>query len=163
MDLMFKSLRSVVRFRKFEFDSAKRRLSRVGNIGDLRRVARRRLPSGVFDYIDGAAEDERTYARNEAGFATIRFVPRVLRGNAQIDTSTTLMGEHLPVPLVLAPTGFTRIAHSQGELAVARSAERAGLPYALSTLDAVDRRGRRGQRRRQVVPGLRLEGPWPGQ
>ena len=134
MDRMFKSLRSVVRFRKFEFDSAKRRLSRVGNIGDLRRVARRRLPSGVFDYIDGAAEDERTYARNEAGFATIRFVPRVLRGNAQIDTSTTLMGEHLPVPLVLAPTGFTRIAHSQGELAVARSAERAGLPYALSTL-----------------------------
>ena len=131
---MLKSLRAVVRFKKFEPDPVKRRLSKVANIEDLRHLARRRLPSGVFDYIDGAAEDERTYSRNEAGFAKIGFAPRVLRGNAEIDTSTTLMGKHLPVPLVLAPTGFTRIAHSQGELAVARSAARAGLPYALSTL-----------------------------
>ncbi len=131
---MLKSLRAVVRFKKFESDPIKRRLSKVANIEDLRNLARRRLPSGVFDYIDGAAEDERTYDRNEAGFAKIGFAPRVLRGNAEIDTSTTLMGKHLPVPLVLAPTGFTRIAHSQGELAVARSAARAGLPYALSTL-----------------------------
>ena len=134
MTLMFDSLRSVARFKKFESSSAKRRLSRAASIGDLRRLARRRLPSGVFDYIDGAAEDERTYARNEAGFAAIGFSPRVLQGNAQIDTSATLMGRRLPVPLVLAPTGFTRCAHSQGELAVARAADRAGLPYALSTL-----------------------------
>ena len=134
MVLMFDSLRSVARFKKFESSPTKRRLSRVANIEDLRRLARHRLPSGVFDYIDGAAEDERTSARNEAGFAAIGFSPRVLQGNAQIDTSTTLMGRRLPVPLVLAPTGFTRIAHSEGELAVARAASRAGLPYTLSTL-----------------------------
>ncbi|MEM9034920.1 MAG: alpha-hydroxy acid oxidase [Actinomycetota bacterium] len=131
---MIETLRSVVRVRRFETDSVQRRLNRAANVADLRRIAKRRLPGGVFDYIDGAAEDERTLDRNSAGFGRIEFRPRVLTDVSACDPSTTLLGEPLSSPIVLAPTGFTRIADPQGELAVARSAERAGLPYALSTM-----------------------------
>jgi L-lactate dehydrogenase (cytochrome) len=103
-------------------------------VADLRRIARRRLPGGVFDYIDGGAEDERTLAANEAAFAAVTLNPRVLRGIAEVDVGSTLLGGPVSYPLALAPTGFTRIADPQGELAVARAAERAGLPYTLSTL-----------------------------
>ena len=101
---------------------------------DLRRMARRRLPAGVFDYIDGGAEDELTLARNVAAFRDLEFRPRVLADVGKVDPSTTLLGRPLPLPLVLAPTGFTRIATPGGELDVARAAARAGLPYVLSTL-----------------------------
>lgn len=131
---MWKTLRSVLRFRRFELDATSRRLARCANVDDLRDVARRRLPCGVFDYIDGAAEDEITLARNRAAFDRLEFRPRILRDVSRIDLSTTLLGRRIPLPLVLAPTGFTRMADAQGELAVARSAARAGLPYTLSTL-----------------------------
>ncbi len=131
---MFETFRSVVRFRAPELDAVERRLRFAANVDDLRRIAKRRLPGGVFDYIDGAAEDERTYARNVAGFADIGFRPAVLRDVSDLDPSTSLLGRQVRFPLVLAPTGFTRIASSQGELAVARAANRAGLPYGLSTL-----------------------------
>ena len=131
---MLDTLRSVLRFQRFELDPVARRLSRAASVDDLRRIARRRLPGGVFDYIDGAAEDEVTLARNTAAFRRLEFRPRVLRNVAQIRTETTLLGKPLPFPLVLAPTGFSRIADPQGELAVARAAARAGLPYTLSTL-----------------------------
>lgn len=131
---MFESLRSVMRFRRIEWNSAKRRLARCASVEDLRQVARRRLPRGVFGYIDGAAEDELTWARNRAAFERLEFRPRVLRGVGDVDPSTTLLGRPLPFPLVIAPTGFTRIAHPAGELAVARAAARAGVPYSLSTL-----------------------------
>ncbi len=128
------TLRSVARFGPVELRPAKRRLQRAADVADLRRIARRRLPRGIFDYIDGAAEDERTCRRNVAAFEELELVPNVLRDVSTIDTTTTLLGRTLPFPLVLAPTGFTRIADSEGELAVARSAARHGLPYALSTL-----------------------------
>jgi L-lactate dehydrogenase (cytochrome) len=128
------TLRSVMHFRRLELDPVARRLATAASVEDLRRIARRRLPHGVFDYIDGGAEDERTLRNNSDAFARIEFRPRVLRSVASIDTSTTLLGRPLPFPLVLAPTGFTRIADPQGELAVARAAARAGLPYTLSTL-----------------------------
>lgn len=131
---MYETLRSVIQFRKFETDPIKRRLARVADVGDLRRLAKRRLPGGVFDYIDGAAEDERAAVNNIRAFDRYEFKPRVLRDVAEIDTSTVLLGERVPFPLMLAPTGFDRIAHSQGELAVARAADRAGLPYSLSTM-----------------------------
>jgi L-lactate dehydrogenase (cytochrome) len=131
---MVDSLRSVVRVKPIETDPVKRRLAGAASVDDLRRLARRRLPRGVFDYIDGAAEDERTLAANSAAFAAVTFRPRVLRGVGEVDPSTTLLGRPLPLPLVLAPTGFTRIADPDGELAVARAAARAGLPYTLSTL-----------------------------
>ena len=128
------TLRSVVRFKRPETDRIERRLGRAASVADLRRIAKRRLPGGVFDYIDGAAEDERTLAANEAAFAAAAFRPRVLRGIEEVDTATSILGETAAYPLVLAPTGFTRIADRDGELAVARAAERAGLPYTLSTL-----------------------------
>jgi L-lactate dehydrogenase (cytochrome) len=131
---MIDTLRSVLRFRRFELDATKRRLARTANIDDLRAIARRRLPRGVFDYIDGGAEDERTLAANSDAFARITFRPRVLRDVRGVDVSTTLLGRPLAFPLVLAPTGFTRIADPQGELAVARAARRADVPYSLSTM-----------------------------
>ena len=134
MASIFRTLRSVLRFRQFETDPVLRRLSKAASVADLRRIAERRLPGGVFDYIDGGAEDERTLQRNSAAFEQLEFRPRILRDVSNIDTSTTLLGQPLDFPLVLAPTGFTRIADSQGELAVARAAERAGIPYTLSTL-----------------------------
>jgi L-lactate dehydrogenase (cytochrome) len=128
------TLRSVIRFRRVETDAVERRLRRAASVADLRRIAKRRLLGGVFDYIDGGAEDERTLVANEAAFAAVTFRPRVLRGIAAVDTSSTLLGAPVAYPLVLAPTGFTRIADPAGELAVARAAARAGLPYTLSTL-----------------------------
>ena len=130
----YHALRSVVRVERIETDPVERRLRRAASVADLRRIARRRLPGGVFDYIDGAAEDERTLAANEAAFARTTFRPRVLRGVEQVHIASTLLGRPLDYPLVLAPTGFTRIADPQGELAVARAAARSGVPYTLSTL-----------------------------
>jgi L-lactate dehydrogenase (cytochrome) len=124
----------VARFRRPELSLAKRRLARSASVEDLRRIARRRLPRGVFDYIDGGAEDELTMVANSDAYRGLTFSPRVLRDVSQVDISSSLLGRKIAYPLVLAPTGFTRIAHPDGELAVARAAKRAGLPYALSTL-----------------------------
>jgi L-lactate dehydrogenase (cytochrome) len=131
---LVETLRSVLRFERIETDPIARRLRRAASVEDLRRIAKRRLPGGVFDYIDGGAEDERTLAANEAAFATTTFRPRVLRGLTEVDATSSILGAPLAYPLVLAPTGFTRIADPAGELAVARAADRAGLPYTLSTL-----------------------------
>jgi L-lactate dehydrogenase (cytochrome) len=130
----FQTLRSVVRVERLELDPVERRLRRAASVADLRRLAKRRLPGGVFDYIDGGAEDERTLAANVAAFGRTTFRPRVLRGVETVDISSSVLGKRVDYPLVLAPTGFTRIADPQGELAVARAAARAGLPYTLSTL-----------------------------
>ena len=127
-------MRSVLRFRRFELDPVRRRLARAASVDDLREIARRRLPRGVFDYIDGAAEDEISAGRNIAAFRRLEFRPRVLRDVSDVDPSALLLGRRVALPLVLSPTGFPRVAHSQGELAVARAAARAGLPYVLSTL-----------------------------
>jgi L-lactate dehydrogenase (cytochrome) len=102
------ALRSVLRFKAIERDPAKRRLEYVASVDDLRRIARRRLPRGVFDYVDGGAEDELTLTRNVAGFASLEFRPRVLRDVGTIDTSCSLFGRSLPLPLILAPTMSTR-------------------------------------------------------
>lgn len=128
------TVRSVVRFRSIELDPVERRLSTAADVDDLRRLAKRRLPAGVFDYIDGGAEEERSLDRNVAGFGRIEFRPRVLRDVSEVDTSASLLGQTRSMPLALSPTGFTRIADPQGELAVARAADRAGVPYSLSTM-----------------------------
>lgn len=131
---MVSTFRSVVRFRRFTWSATERRLARAVNVADLRRIAKRRLPAGVFDYIDGGAEDELTMRRNGEAFARVEFRPRVLRDVSAVDPSTSLLGRKLPIPLVVAPTGSTRISHPDGELAVARAAARVGIPYTLSTL-----------------------------
>ncbi len=131
---MWETFRSVAEFDSFELDGTKRRLKKVASIDDLRRLAKRRLPAGVFDYIDGGAEDERTLGTNSSDFAKLEFNPRILRDVSDLDTSTEIFGVPASMPIVLSPTGFTRIAHSEGELAVTRSAGRAGIPWSLSTM-----------------------------
>ena len=151
---MLESLRSVLQFRRFEPNGNKRRLLTTANVEDLRRHAKRRLPAGVFDYIDGGAEDERALANNVEGYARLGMTPRVLRDVSEIDTSTRLLGRTTPFPAVLAPTGFTRIAHPQGELAVARACARSGIPYALSTM---------GTRSIEEMAAASDEVPWGGE
>jgi L-lactate dehydrogenase (cytochrome) len=109
-------------------------LERAGSIGDMRALARRRVPRAVFDYVDGAAEDEVSLQRSRQAFAGVQFAPRVLRDVSQVDLGTTLLGRASRLPVVLAPTGLTRLLHHQGEVAVVRAARDRGIPYALSTM-----------------------------
>lgn len=129
-----RAFRSVVRFDVPQWNLTERRLSRAANIDDLRRIARRRLPGGIFDYYDGAALDEVTLFRNSMSYNDIEYKPRVLRDVSNIDLATSLFGHDMAMPVMLSPTGFGRIAHSQGEMAVARASRDAGLDYCLSTL-----------------------------
>lgn len=131
---IFRTLRSVLRFGPREGDRLSRRLARTADVEDLRKVAMRRLPRGVFDYIDGGAEDEITLGRNVDAFRRIEFRPRVLRDVGSVDTTTNVLGRRVPFPLILSPTGFTRIATPGGELDVARAAAARDIPYTLSTL-----------------------------
>jgi len=109
-------------------------LDHCASIADVRRLARRRVPRAVFDYTDGAAGDELSLRRTRAAFARVEFQPRVLRDVSIVDTSTTLLGGWAALPVVLGPTGFTRLMHHSGEPAVAAVAGRSGIPYGLSTL-----------------------------
>ncbi|MGW1157922.1 alpha-hydroxy acid oxidase [Streptomyces sp. NPDC002513] len=111
-----------------------RRLRQAASIEDLRRQAKRRVPRAVFDYTDGGAGREVSMRRSREAFERVEFTPGVLRDVTKVDTSTTVLGRPAAMPLVLAPTGFTRMMHHAGEPAVARAATRAGLPYALSTM-----------------------------
>ena len=111
-----------------------KRLARAHNIADLRGLARRRLPRPIFDYIDGGADDELSLERNVSAFSKYEIVPDVLTGVSSIRTATTLFGQKVAWPLMLAPTGLTRMFHGEAELAVARAAARHGLLYSLSTL-----------------------------
>jgi L-lactate dehydrogenase (cytochrome) len=113
---------------------SERRLASAATIWDLRAVARRHVPRAVFDYVDGAAETETSLRRSREAFTRVEFVPSVLRDVSTVDTSTTILGRPSSLPLVFAPTGFTRLMNHEGEPAVARVAGRLGIPYALSTL-----------------------------
>lgn len=110
------------------------RLSDCHNIDDFARLAKARLPFPVFDYIDGAADDEITKARNTAAFAGVDLVPDVLAGVARIDTSCTILGRTSALPLMLSPTAVQRAFHWQGETAVAKAAEKFGLWFGISSL-----------------------------
>jgi isopentenyl diphosphate isomerase/L-lactate dehydrogenase-like FMN-dependent dehydrogenase len=107
------------------------------NIDELREKARRRLPTAVFDFIDGAAEDEVTLRRNREAFGKYALVPRVGIDVSSVDLSTTVLGEKLSVPLVLAPTGLCGMATSRGEIPTARAAAEARIPCAVSCLSSV--------------------------
>ncbi len=131
---IFRNLQSVIRFRKPQFSRRRRRFERAANIDDLRAIAKRRLPGGIFDYIDGAAEDEWSARNNVQAYSQIELCPRILRDVSAVDTSTTLLGRKISLPFMLGPTGFSRIAQSQGELAVARVADKFELVYCHSTL-----------------------------
>ncbi len=106
----------------------------IHSLVDLRRAAGRRLPRAIFDYLEGGAEQERTVRANLARYDGCRFHPRALTGSSTPDLSLTLFGDRLPLPVGLAPTGYTRLIHREGEIAVARAAGRLGVPYAAATM-----------------------------
>ena len=129
-------MRKIVQLRSVPLSATERRLGACYDISDLRRVARRRIPRPVFDYVDGAADEELAVAGNAQAFRSWRFLPRVLAGVESVDTSAPVLGAPLPVPLLLGPAGYTRMMHPDGEIGAARSALRHGLPYTLSTMAA---------------------------
>lgn len=124
----------LIRPRRLPGDATDRRLARAATVADLREMARRRVPRAVFDYTDGAAGAEISLRRSREAFERVEFFPSVLRDVSVVDPSTTILGAPSALPLVFAPTGFTRLMHTEGEPAVARVAERVGIPYALSTM-----------------------------
>ncbi|OYO03555.1 alpha-hydroxy acid oxidase [Enemella evansiae] len=110
------------------------RLARAATIDDLRDQARRHTPRSVFDYTDGAADDESSLTRSRELYARAEFAGQVLNDIAAVDLSTTILGEQVSMPLVLGPTGFTRMMNHEGETAVAHEARRAQVAYSLSTM-----------------------------
>lgn len=110
-------------------------------IEDLRALARRRTPRAVFDYVDGGAGYEESLLRSRGAYRSVEFRPEVLTDVSRVDTSTKVLGESMEMPVICAPTGFTRMMHSAGEIAVARSAERSGVPYTLSTMGTTSPEG----------------------
>ncbi len=127
-------LRPLLRTQPLVFDPRERRLARARTITDLRSIALRHTPRAVFDYVDGAAEEEISLRRSRAAFRHLELLPSVLRNVSAVDPSTTILGQRAELPLIFAPTGFTRMMNHEGEPAVVAAAARAGIPYALSTL-----------------------------
>lgn len=113
------------------------RLADCHNVRDFRELARRRLPGPVFHYIDGAADDERTKARNTAAFDDCDLIPDVLAGVADVDMRTTLFGREIAMPLFLSPTALQRLFHWQGERAVGAAAAKFGTFFGISSLATV--------------------------
>jgi L-lactate dehydrogenase (cytochrome) len=110
------------------------RLGAALTIWDLRDIARRRTPKGPFDYTDGAAEAELSLERARQAFEDIEFNPGILRDVSKVDTTSIVLGDRVALPFGIAPTGFTRMMHAEGEIAGATSAGKAGIPFTLSTL-----------------------------
>jgi (S)-mandelate dehydrogenase len=110
------------------------RVLRAWNIEDLRRMARRRLPRAIFDFFDGAAEDEITLRENRAAFERVRLAPKMLTGVARIDTSATILGARAELPIAIGPTGGIGFGWPFADVGVARAAAAAGIPYTLSTM-----------------------------
>jgi L-lactate dehydrogenase (cytochrome) len=113
------------------------RLERCHNFHDFRRLAQQRLPGPIFDYIDGAADDETTYRRNAASFEDCDLVPNVLRGVQDLDLSVTVMGQKLAVPFYCSPTALQRLFHHRGEHAVAAASAKFGTMFGVSSLGTV--------------------------
>jgi isopentenyl diphosphate isomerase/L-lactate dehydrogenase-like FMN-dependent dehydrogenase len=113
------------------------RLSDCHNFHDFRALARKRLPGPIFDYIDGAADDETTYRRNTEAFERCDLVPNVLRGVANVDLSVTAMGQKLALPFYCSPTALQRLFHHTGERAVAAAASKFGTMFGVSSVGTV--------------------------
>jgi L-lactate dehydrogenase (cytochrome) len=113
------------------------RLKHCYNFHDFRELARRRLPGPIFNYIDGAADDETTYRRNTRAFEECDLVPSVLSGVENVDLSVTVLGHKLKMPFYCSPTALHRLFHHHGELAVARAVEKFGTMFGVSSLGTV--------------------------
>ncbi len=124
----------LLQFKKPVLNPRKRRLARALTIDDLRLIAKRRTPRAAFDYTDGAAEGELSIIRARQAFQDVEFHPDVLRPAVDVDTSTQVLGGPSALPFGIAPTGFTRLMQTEGEIAGAGAARAAGIPFTLSTL-----------------------------
>ena len=113
------------------------RLKDCHSFGDFRELARRRLPSPIFNYIDGAADDESTYSRNTKSFDDCDLVPNVLRGSKEIDMSVEILGQKLDLPIYCSPTALQRVFHHEGENAVAAAADKYRTLFGVSSLGTV--------------------------
>jgi L-lactate dehydrogenase (cytochrome)/glycolate oxidase len=127
-------LAPLIRFKRPVWSPRQRRLAAALTIEDLRRIARRRTPRAAFDYTDGAADGEVSLARARQAFADVEFRPAILRDVSKVDTSRVVLGERTELPFGIAPTGFTRLMQTEGEVAGATAAAAAGIPFALSTM-----------------------------
>src|SRR5688572_30954239 len=106
----------------------------ITNIEDLRRIARRKVPRALFQYVDHGSYDEITYRENSSALRDIRLRQRVLVETANPSLATTLLGEPLALPVAIAPTGLTGLLHGDGEMLAARAAEAMGTRFCLSTM-----------------------------
>jgi L-lactate dehydrogenase (cytochrome)/glycolate oxidase len=130
----YKDLRQLLRFRKIIWSPKRRRLTRALTIYDLRVIAKRRTPKAPFDYTDGGAGTESSLTSARKEFQSVTFHPRVLRDVSTFDLSTTMLGKKVAMPLGIAPTGFTRMMQTEGEIAGCTAAMDAGIPFTLSTM-----------------------------
>ncbi|WP_165067292.1 alpha-hydroxy acid oxidase [Marisediminicola senii] len=129
-----RDLAPLMKFKAPTLNAKKRRLQEALTIEDLRRIAKRRTPTAPFDYTDGSAEAELSLRRARQAFRDIEFHPAILRDVSQVDTSSTVLGGQVAMPFGIAPTGFTRMMQTEGEIAGATAAGAAGIPFSLSTM-----------------------------
>ncbi|TAM70687.1 MAG: alpha-hydroxy-acid oxidizing protein [Microbacteriaceae bacterium] len=127
-------LAPLMQFKKPTLSAKKRRLQGALTIYDLRTIAKRRTPKAAFDYTDGAAEAELSLARARQAFEDIQFNPAILRDVSTVDTTREVLGGPTALPFGIAPTGFTRMMQTEGEIAGASAAGAAGIPFSLSTM-----------------------------
>ena len=129
-----KDLAPLTKFKKPTLNAKKRRLQSALTIYDLREIAKRRTPKAAFDYTEGAAEAELSLARARQAFEDIQFNPAILRDVSEVNTGWNVLGAPVSLPFGIAPTGFTRMMQSEGEIAGASAAGAAGIPFSLSTM-----------------------------
>ncbi|MSZ40024.1 MAG: alpha-hydroxy-acid oxidizing enzyme, partial [Actinobacteria bacterium] len=129
-----KDLAQLMQFKAPTWNATERRLKESLTIYDLRDIAKRRTPTAPFDYTDGSADQELSLARARQAFEDIEFQPRILRDVSDVDLSSTVLGKKTAMPFGIAPTGFTRMMQTEGEIAGSQAAEAAGIPFSLSTM-----------------------------
>ncbi|WP_312099789.1 alpha-hydroxy acid oxidase [Corynebacterium dentalis] len=133
----YSELRELVQFKAFDPDRRRARLAKANTVWDLRDIAKRRIPTAAFEYVDGGSFFEHSLRRNRAAFDDVEFNPRVLRDVSAVDLRAKIAGVDAALPVGIAPTGLTRLMHSEGEVAGAQAAAAFGIPFSLSTMGTV--------------------------
>ena len=129
-----KDLAQLMKFKKFIWNGRERRLAGAHTIYDLRNIAKRRTPQAPFDYTDGSADQEISITRARQAFEDIEFRPSILKDVSELDLGWEVLGSRVEMPIGIAPTGFTRMMHTEGEFAGATAAQKVGIPFSLSTM-----------------------------
>ena len=130
----WKNIKPLLGWSMPKFPLPDRKLKNVVNLAEMRNLAKKRVPKAVFDYVDGGANDELAYARSQEIYSRVEFKARVLRDVSKIDLTCDVIGQRSALPIIFAPTGYTRMMHYQGELMVAKICQENNLIYNLSTM-----------------------------